>query len=72
GESPEGALLSDPGHGRSNGSGEVGDQLSNTFLEAAGGFVILFGLGLVIAYVGYQLVRGDSLKDALYFLSFFH
>ncbi|SCF71836.1 hypothetical protein GA0115259_101501 [Streptomyces sp. MnatMP-M17] len=37
-----------------------------------GGFVVLFGLGLAIAYVGYELVRGESVKDALYFLSFFH
>ncbi|MFD8611982.1 hypothetical protein [Streptomyces sp. NPDC059631] len=41
-------------------------------LEAAEGFVVLFGLGMAVIYVGYQLARGDSLKDALYFLSFFH
>lgn len=41
-------------------------------LVSVGGFVVLFGLGLAMGYVGYQLARGENIKDALYFLSFFH
>ena len=37
---------------------------------AVGGLVILFGFGSGIGYAGYLLMRGESLKEALYFLGF--
>lgn len=37
-----------------------------------GGFIALFGFGATLSYVGYLLLRGESIKDVLYFLSFFH
>ena len=47
-------------------------MMSMVSLASLGGFIVLLGFGSAVAYVGYQLARGGSVKDALYFLSFFH
>jgi len=37
---------------------------------SVGGFTVLLGFGFLIAYLGYDLFRGRSIKDDLFFLFF--